>query len=228
MGNYLKLFKDRAEYNGATTKPGIAHLIDDIQLEYDACALNPFNGHDYVDLGLPSGTLWATMNVGAENETDYGDYYMYGNGAKKYKKNDSYGGGLENPLSASADTATQVWGCNWHMPTKEQCDELVNTAIAREYVSNYKNSGHNGLRITGPNGNVIFFPFAGYYNTRGEFRDGDNSGGRIWASTPGHSSSYAWTIFYSYNGYITGGDDISFGTNDNSRNFGYSIRPVVG
>ena len=35
-------------------------------------------GHYYVDLGLPSGTLWATCNVGAVNPTDYGDYFAWG------------------------------------------------------------------------------------------------------------------------------------------------------
>lgn len=39
---------------------------------------DPFNGHEYVDLGLPSGTLWATMNIGASAEEDYGDYYAWG------------------------------------------------------------------------------------------------------------------------------------------------------
>lgn len=35
------------------------------------------NSHPYVDLGLPSGTLWATMNVGAKNPSDYGKYFQY-------------------------------------------------------------------------------------------------------------------------------------------------------
>ncbi len=36
------------------------------------------DGHDYVDLGLPSGTLWATCNVGASSPEEYGDYFAWG------------------------------------------------------------------------------------------------------------------------------------------------------
>jgi len=69
-----------------------------------------FMGHAHVDLGLPSGTLWATMNVGATSETDYGNYYMYGMGSKTYDSTDTPYAGTEDPLAASADTAAQVWG----------------------------------------------------------------------------------------------------------------------
>ena len=41
------------------------------------------NGHEYVDLGLPSGTLWATCNVGASKPEDYGDYFAWGETKKK-------------------------------------------------------------------------------------------------------------------------------------------------
>jgi hypothetical protein len=40
--------------------------------------VDPTNGHEYVDLGLPSGTKWATMNVGADSPEDYGDYFAWG------------------------------------------------------------------------------------------------------------------------------------------------------
>ena len=78
------------------------------------------NGHTYIDLGLPSGTLWATMNVGASSETDYGNYYQYGKGASQYAatSSDSNYDGIENPLATIADTAAQVWGGDWHMPTQ--------------------------------------------------------------------------------------------------------------
>ena len=90
------------------------------------------NIHQYVDLGLPSGTLWATMNVGANSITDYGNYYQYGKGAAQYAatSGQSNYSGTENPLASNADTATQVWGNSWHTPTKAQCDELIaNTNI---------------------------------------------------------------------------------------------------
>lgn len=51
-------------------------------MEYNP--IDPYAGHAYVDLGLPSGTKWATMNVGASSITDYGNYYKYGLGASQY------------------------------------------------------------------------------------------------------------------------------------------------
>jgi len=68
---------------------------------------------------LPSGTLWATMNVGASSESEYGNYYQYGKGADDYSitsSQPSYSG-TEIPLDLSVDTARQVWGGDWHMPT---------------------------------------------------------------------------------------------------------------
>lgn len=75
-------------------------------------------GHAYVDLGLPSGTKWATMNVGASSETGYGSYYGYGQGSTVWSASIAPYRGTETPLSASRDTARVVWGGNWHTPTQ--------------------------------------------------------------------------------------------------------------
>ena len=120
------------------------------------------NGHEYVDLGLPSGTLWATMNVGATSETDYGNYYMYGMGAKTYDSSDTPYQGMEGPLPKEYDTAAQVWGGDWRMPTEEQFLELMDNTTY-QWVENYNNSGINGGLVTGSNGNTIFLPAASSY-----------------------------------------------------------------
>jgi len=80
---------------------------------------NDHNGHDFVDLALPSGTKWATMNVGASSITDNGNYYMWGYGSTVY---DSSQSPLDDPwgnrnLTDEEDTARKVWGGLWHMPT---------------------------------------------------------------------------------------------------------------
>lgn len=69
---------DSAAIDYIKNKPEVALKSDLYTTAIDA------NGHDYVDLGLPSGTLWATMNVGASSETEYGNYYKYGLGASQY------------------------------------------------------------------------------------------------------------------------------------------------
>ena len=94
-------------------------------------AKGSINGHDYVDLGLPSGLLWATCNVGAESSGDLGNYYTYDVGKR----------------------AAYSWGGGWRMPTKKQLAELV-SECEWVWVS-------GGYKVTGPNGNSIFLPAAG-------------------------------------------------------------------
>ncbi len=141
---------------------------------------DPINGHGYVDLGLPSGTLWATCNVGADVPEDYGDYFAWGetqpksiynwetykygreNKLTKYCTNSDYGldgfvDGLFVLLSAD-DASTVNWGEGWHIPTVSEWDEMVDNCSQKAARLN----GVKGIRYTGPNGNSIFLPFAGY------------------------------------------------------------------
>ena len=105
------------------------------------------NGYDYVDLGLPSGTLWATMNVGADKTSDAGLYFQWGDivgytkdqvGKDKqfnwtsYKWNPSCDGEtftkyakVEDTLDLEDDAAHVHMGGDWHMPTPEQIKELI-------------------------------------------------------------------------------------------------------
>ena len=105
-------------------------------------------GYEWVDLGLPSGTLWATCNVGANSPEEYGDYFAWGetqtknvynwgvyrlcggsqNTMKKYCTSSNYGtvDGL-TLLEAADDAAIANWGNEWQMPSQEQCQELFNS-----------------------------------------------------------------------------------------------------
>jgi hypothetical protein len=169
----------------------------------------------YVDLGLPSGTLWAKDNVGAAKETDYGEYFMYGHGAKSYNSEDTQYSGIEDPLSSTHDTATQVWGGDWHMPTREQMQELTaNTTY--QWVTDYKGSGINGGTFTATNGAVLFIPAAGFWNDGSQYNVGYY--GHCWGSSPSGSSSAYFLGFT--NGYK---DALNA-----DRKYGFSIRPVIG
>ena len=136
------------------------------------------DGHEWVDLGLPSGTLWATMNVGASSPEGYGDYFAWGettptsvynwstykwcNGSEstltKYCNNSSYGT-VDNKqeLLPEDDAASVNWGSSWRMPTKEQQEELCTSCT---WTSTTRN-GVNGMLVTGPNGKSIFMPASG-------------------------------------------------------------------
>ena len=198
---------------------------------------NANNGHTYVDLGLPSGTLWATCNVGATTPEGYGDYFAWGetqtkstynwstyrycNGSyytlTKYCNNSDYGynGFTDNLtiLQPGDDAATANWGNGWCMPTRAQWEELYQNTTNSWATQN----GVNGRVFTAANGNSLFLPAAGYrWDSELDYA---GSHGYYWSRSlnTGYPSR-AWNfIFYS--------DDCgmySYGYRDR----GFSVRPV--
>ena len=195
------------------------------------------DGHDYVDLGLPSGTLWATCNIGATKPEEYGDYFAWGetkpksiydwttykfvNGGfdklTKYCNNSDRGnnGFTDNltSLESGDDAATANWGSDWCMPTKEQWKELLENTTDEWTMQN----GVKGRLFTSKkNGKSLFLPAAGY--RWGSGLHGDGSDGGYWSSSlyTGNPSR-AWGFrFYSYY-YIMG---------SNYRGRGRSVRAV--
>lgn len=95
-------------------------------------------GHKYVDLGLPSGTKWATTNIGSNSPTQIGSYYEF-----------------------DSNRATNVWGGNWRIPTRNECIELINNCNIEDFGTYVKYTGPNGKSITIPtsgykfNGNIL-------------------------------------------------------------------------
>ncbi|MDE6000047.1 MAG: DUF1566 domain-containing protein [Bacteroidaceae bacterium] len=156
-----------------------------------------YNGHEYVNLGLPSGLKWATCNVGASSPSSYGDYFAWGETAPKavYREGNSttYGksfwGISGNP---EYDAARANWGGSWRLPTKVECEELKNKCIWTWTTQ----GGHKGCKVTGPNGNSIFLPAAGCCS--GSWIYYAESRGFYWSSSPGGSDSeYAYEISFS-------------------------------
>lgn len=190
--------------------PNVSYCVTENEVHYNP---DPYNGHAYVDLGLPSGTKWATMNVGASSETDYGNYYQYGKGAAQYAatSGDSIYSRTEDPLDSSVDTAVQVWGGSWHMPTRAQMQELTaNTTYEWTTIN-----GVNGGKFTATNGNYVFFPGAGLW-FNGSL-NGVGIDGRYWGSSPnGSRNAY-------YLGFNSGYHAVSSST----REGGGSVRPVI-
>ena len=220
MAIYLKKFETQVAYEAAQSGlilPNVSLTVDNNTVHYNPSSPTPPTpSHDYVDLGLPSGAKWATMNVGASSITDYGNYYQYGKGADTYQTTSGQSdySGTENPLAATADTATVEWGGQWHIPTQAQLNELTaNTTY--EWVTNYQGSGINGGTFTA-NGQTLFIPAAGYYFD-GSLRN-VGSNGDVWSSTPLGGRSAYYLFFY----------DGSKGVGNNGRSYGCSVRPVVG
>lgn len=110
-----------------------------------------YNGHEYVDLGLPSGTMWAKCNVGAATPEDRGDFYAYGEIYPNTNYSTStYTGEQGDFLPAEADVASVFWGGGWHIPTIAEMDEL-------RFYCIWEWNGQ-GYIVTGPNGCSIFIP----------------------------------------------------------------------
>ena len=195
-----------------------------------------YNGHAYVDLGLPSGTLWATFNVGATTPEGYGDYFAWGetrpkdyydwdtyqhcNGdydqLTKYCSKSSYGynGFTDNlaVLQAGEDAATANWGGGWCMPTKVQWEELYQNTTNTWTAQN----GVNGRLFTASNGNSLFLPAAGYRWFEEFGCVGSES--NYWSSSLyTDNPSYAWGFYTS-----SGGCSLHEGSREN----GQSVRAV--
>lgn len=211
-------------------------ILADIKLIKDKLGIKDHNGHEYVDLGLPSGIKWATCNVGADNPEDYGDYYAWGetetkdtynwstykwckgayNTMTKYCKSTSYGT-VDNKttLDPEDDVAHVKWGGDWLMPTKAEQAELRDTNNCTWTWTTQ--GGKNGYLVTSKkNGNFIFLPAAGYrYVNSLEYPSSD---GLYWSSS----------LYESYSNeacdqYINSG---SAGFGSDGRYRGLSIRPV--
>ena len=145
------------------------------------------NGHEWVDLGL--SVRWATCNVGASSPFDYGNYYAWGEITIKssYTKDNSRTYGVSmGDISGNTryDAATANWGSGWRMPTKEELEELVDKCDW-EWT---RQGGCNGYRVTGPNGNSIFLPAAGW--RYGSSLNLAGYRGYYWSSTPYWSSAH--------------------------------------
>ena len=139
--------------------------------------------YEYVDLGL--SVKWAKMNVGATSETDYGDYFMWGSTKANTPdecrwKNAPFNGGNTNYnadafnqvkdtacpngiLAKEYDTASQIMGSDWRMPTQAEFQELLNNTDNTR-VNNFKGTGVNGWKFTSrvDENKYIFIPAAGY------------------------------------------------------------------
>ena len=200
------------------------------------------NGYDYVDLGLPSGTLWATCNVGASKASDAGLYFQWGDtqgytseqvgageGEKMFASDESdyKWGAYPNftkynttgaTLELKDDAAHANMGGSWHMPTHTQISELINTANTTSTWTTL--DGVNGRLFTSTkdNSKSIFIPAAGFAlggSVRGSGIEAD-----VWSSVL--STDYAIGGQYLYF------SSLSANLGNLDRYDGFSVRGVIG
>ena len=174
------------------------------------------NGHEYVDLGLSSGTLWATCNVGATSPEEYGNYYAWGETTTKSSYTSSNYGYSSNPttLPVDRDAARANWGGSWVMPTVADFKELYNECTWTWTTMN----GKNGYKVSSKkNSSYIFLPAAGYFGSSLFYA---GSYGYYWSSSLStSSSSNAYELLFD-SGYVDP-------SGSSSRYIGRSVRPVL-
>ncbi len=185
-------------------------------------------GHEYVDLGLPSGVCWATCNIGASSPYEFGSYFAWGettakndfswdnykycdgtNNCTKYSTSDG-----KTILEPGDDAAIANWGTKWRMPTKEEFAEL-GECCTWEWKNDFNDV--NGYLVTGPNGNSIFLPAAGY-------NMGVDKGVFLWY----WCTSVYTTYFNNENAYaLMAVDFCKYDNFSYDRCYGLPIRPVM-
>ena len=190
--------------------------------------------YEAIDLGLPSGTKWASMNVGAESPEGYGNYYAWGeiepNKASAYTDENyrfydsatssvtKYNTDNKMTLDLEDDVANIVMGGEWHMPTSAQCAELLDNTTS-SWTTDYNGTGVAGMILTSNNNrNSVFFPAAGMVFHNGSGGQGD--GFYIWCSSlVSENTTSAWLA----------GGSVDYGDLDQIyRFFGLSVRGVIG
>lgn len=250
---HVRKFKDEAEYwsfveGDQYIAPNTCFLDESDHVVYEGYPEennDPFNGHEYVDLGLPSGTLWAKCNVGADEESDYGLYFQWGD-VEGYKKASSgksfkwsdykYCNGSDttltkyNTMSSSGivdnlttllpedDAASVNMGGLWHMPSYEQYEELYNSSYTTTTWTTVNSI--NGRKITSKtNGNTLFLPASGRYGWGSVSYAG--SRGCYWGSSlkGGYYPNYAW--YLNFGSGAIGADYVD-------RYYGHTVRGVIG
>lgn len=192
-----------------------------------------------IDLGLPSGTKWASHNLGASSPEGYGGLYGWGDPTGKHTepvvnssgeyidRNLEYYGGYDPPFTISGgklDIAKAKWGGRWRLPTKEEILELINYCTHKyEVVGTVP-----GVKVVGKNGNSIFLPAAGIRTYKGGDRKHDGETGSYWGGTRSTSDDRgAWRCadYFYLNIYDDGGLR-RFSSSTALRGAGFSVRPV--
>ena len=188
------------------------------------------NWHRYVDLGLPSGLLWATCNVGAKEPWESGLYFSWGN-VDGHAKGSGYdfseieyaatpGATLDAtligkiPVNTEYDAARANFGGSWRMPTSAEFKELYDNCTS-EWTT--QNGFYGRLFISMINGNRVFFPAAGFYYCT-SLVDGCDRGA-YWSSS---------IVLQYYVQYLCLHNKNVYPQNYNNRFYGFPVRAVLG
>ena len=149
--------------------PNVSFVDEDSSVRY---LIDPYNGYEYVDLGLPSGLKWATCNVGASSPEQAGLYFAWGettgytgeqvtSGVRSFDEVNYTASSVSTDLTLEQDAVHANLGGNWRMPTKDDYQELFDNCNVT-WTNNYNGTGVTGRVFTSKvNVNSVFFPATG-------------------------------------------------------------------
>ena len=170
-----------------------------------------------VDLGLSSGTLWADRNIGADAPEDAGDYYRFGETVAFTEDSPEYVyDDIEESIAGTErDAATVNLDKNYKMPTLDQIKELIDECKWKWT----KQNGVKGMKVTGPNGNSIFFPASGYRDLSDGSLYNVGSYGYFWSASAygSYTNNARYLDFYSSNWFWY----------NRNRAYGFPVRAVA-
>ena len=240
---YIKKFNNENDY--LTYRDGISYLKPNVSFSVDSKAVHynypeiDTNGFDFVNLELPSGTIWAACNVGASKPSDSGLYFQWGdtqgytvkqigngNGKKKFASDWSdYKFGKPNfskykttgaTLDLEDDAAHVHMGGDWHMPTPDQMQELIDNTATALTASN----GVRGVTFVSKKNDSksIFIPTAGYALNGLLYNSGY---GNLWPSMLTIENIAKCQ-------YLGPGSQDTSLYNNGWRYYGFSVRGVIG
>lgn len=210
MASYAATFMQVKTADGKTVDYDVEEVTEVVFIEKEVVVpedttpvtpITPSSNHKYVDLGLPSKTLWATYNVGATSPEESGDFFAWGetetktnydwttydyaitsgndlDSITKYNFGNEFPGVIDNQktLLPGDDAATANWGAEWRMPTSNEFQELLNECTF--YIAEI--NGVKGYNFVAKNGNSIFLPTTGY---RYETKHSSNTMANYWSAT---------------------------------------------
>ena len=233
---HLKLFKTNADFESATLDlPNISYVNESATVIF--LKPDPANGYEYVDFGLPSGTLWAKYNIGSNTEEGYGLRFAWGDtqghtdeefvngeyvfnpedyvfGTSPYTKYNSEDG--LTVLELQDDAANANMGGEWHLPTANQWQELLDNTY-QSYVT-INNVPCVKVYSKTDSTKYIMIPYGAGYYVSGEHYDTKTSFYLI-RDFRGSDNNFVLLLLGKYMESIGSGLD---------RNRGYSARGVLG
>ena len=201
------------------SKTFAAGKIQTLELIYNVAGSGTENGHAWVRMG---GTVkWATMNIGANSATDYGNYYQWG-ATTEYSNTDQYlTGSSDIEARGNHDIVHIRWGGTWCMPNNAEYLELCNLCTFEFTEINEV----KGYLFTGKNNNTLFFPMAGYYSLDGTYAWHDNVESDLWSRNA--AGTMQGNGFVLKPGIIVGVGSLWNGhPNDNCRRLGLAVRGI--